>query len=179
MTGGDGFLVADPLQYLTWLREAGDHGAVANLYDLEDGPRSFVHPGRRHLGPAPPAGLGAGGRVHGLEAARRASRSSQGRWRSSGASWRGATTVGWRSCSRCSSLSPVAALVGWSGIGGNETKFDFDFVAGELWPGTYLWGYLFTALAVGLLPLGAARLRARPRRRLGGRTRCPRLRAAC
>ena len=38
VTGADGFLVADPLQYLTWLRESGHHVAVANLYDLRSGP---------------------------------------------------------------------------------------------------------------------------------------------
>ena len=45
VTGGDGFLVADPLQYLTWLREAGEHVGVANLYDLDDGPRRSCTPG--------------------------------------------------------------------------------------------------------------------------------------
>ncbi len=43
--GGDGLLVTDQLQYLNWLRQAGHHVAVANLYDLAPGPRSFVHPG--------------------------------------------------------------------------------------------------------------------------------------
>jgi hypothetical protein len=28
--------------------------------------------------------------------------------------------------------SPVAAAVGWSGVGGQELKFDFDFLSGEL-----------------------------------------------
>jgi len=26
VTGADGYLVVDPLQYLNWLRQAGDHG---------------------------------------------------------------------------------------------------------------------------------------------------------
>ena len=58
VTGADGFLVADPMQYLTWLREASDHLAVANLYDLEDGPYSFVHPGVVVSGLLHRAGLG-------------------------------------------------------------------------------------------------------------------------
>src|SRR6185312_10354075 len=61
--------------------------------------------------------------------------------------------------------SPLAALVSWAGIGPNRVKFDVDFVTGELWPGTYLWGYLFTALAVGLLALG---ILAYERGRAGG-----------
>jgi hypothetical protein len=47
----------------------------------------------------------------------------------------------------------VSALVGWSGIGDNGTKYQFDFATNELWPGNYLWGYMFTAIAVGLVPL--------------------------
>ena len=50
--------------------------------------------------------------------------------------------------------SPVSAIVGWGHIGSAGTKFKFDFIGGELWPGTYLWGYLFSAIAVGLVPLG-------------------------
>jgi hypothetical protein len=49
--------------------------------------------------------------------------------------------------------SPITALVGWSGAGGETRKFQFDFLSGELTAGNYLWGYLFTAIAVGLLPL--------------------------
>jgi hypothetical protein len=50
--------------------------------------------------------------------------------------------------------SPVSALVGWAGIGGALRKFEFDFLGGELWPGTYLWGYYLTGVAVAMLPLG-------------------------
>ena len=50
--------------------------------------------------------------------------------------------------------SPIAALVGWTGWGGIATRFDFDFLSGELTTNNYLWGYLFTAIAVGLMPLG-------------------------
>ena len=45
ITGADGFLVLDPMQYVNWLRQSGDFGAAANLYDLAPGPHSFVHPG--------------------------------------------------------------------------------------------------------------------------------------
>ena len=33
VAGADGFLVVDQLQYLNWLRQAGDHVAAENLYD--------------------------------------------------------------------------------------------------------------------------------------------------
>ncbi len=45
VTGADGFLVADPMQYLDWARQAGEHWLIANRHDLADGPRSFLHPG--------------------------------------------------------------------------------------------------------------------------------------
>lgn len=153
ITGGDGFLVADPLQYLTWLREAGQHGAIANLYDLADGPNSFVHPGVLISGLLHQAGLG-------VVAAYMV-------WKPVAviALFAGAlalcrrflTPPGDRVLALVLALffaSPIAALVGWTGIGGEEAKFDLDFISGELWAGTYLWGYLFTAIAVGLMPLG-------------------------
>jgi hypothetical protein len=175
VTGADGFLVADPLQYLTWLREAADHVAVTNLYDLESGPHSFVHPGVVISGLLHRAGLG--------EVA------AYMVWKPVAvlALVAGAVALARRFLDRLDDrrlalvvalffASPVAALVGWSGIGGNDTKFDFDFVSGELWPGTYLWGYLFTALAVGLMPLG---LLAYERGREGGGARRLIAAAAC
>ncbi|HMI69148.1 MAG TPA: hypothetical protein VK510_04070, partial [Solirubrobacteraceae bacterium] len=45
VTGADGFLVADPMQYLDWARQAGEHVLIGNRYDLAPGPRSFLHPG--------------------------------------------------------------------------------------------------------------------------------------
>jgi hypothetical protein len=167
ITGGDGFLVADPLQYLAWLREAGEHGAIANLYDLEDGPSSFVHPGVLISGLLHQAGLG-------VVAAYMV-------WKPVAviALFAGALALCRRFLTRPGDrvlalvlglffASPVAALVGWAGIGGEEVKFDLDFISGELWAGTYLWGYLFTAIAVGLMPLGLlayerGRERAAPR----------------
>jgi hypothetical protein len=175
VTGADGFLVADPMQYLTWLREAGDHVAVANLYDLADGPYSFVHPGVVISGLLHRAGLG--------EVA------AYMVWKPVAvlALVAGAVALTRRCLERCDDrrialvvalffASPVAALVGWSGIGGNDVKFDFDFISGELWPGTYLWGYLFTAVAVGLMPLG---LLAYERGRGGGRQALLAAAAAC
>jgi hypothetical protein len=45
ISGADGLLVLDQMQYLNWLRQAGDHVLIGNLYDLADGPRTFLHPG--------------------------------------------------------------------------------------------------------------------------------------
>jgi hypothetical protein len=175
ITGGDGFLVADPLQYLTWLREAGEHVAVANLYDLEDGPRSFVHPGALISGLLHELGLGVV--------------ASYMVWKPAAviALFAGALALCRRFLSRPGDrmlalllalffASPIAALVGWTGIGGDDVKFDLDFVSGEMWAGTYLWGYLFTAVAVGVMPLG---MLAYERGRDGGGRRPLVLAAVC
>ena len=175
VTGSDGLLVVDQLQYLNWLRQAGDHVLVTNLYDLGPGPRTYLHPGvlisglihRLGLGlaasyyvwiPVAVAALFAGALLYtrrfiGLVGDRRL-----------------ALAVG------LFSASPVAALVGWAGIGGKLDRFRFDFLAGEMWSGNYLWGYLFTAIAVGLFPLG---LLAYERGRAGQRPRMVGWAAAC
>ena len=44
MVGVDGPFAADQLQYLTWIRESGDHILVHNLYDGSIEPGWFVHP---------------------------------------------------------------------------------------------------------------------------------------
>ena len=151
-TGADSYLVADPLQYLNWLRQAGDHVGVANLYDLAPGPHSFVHPGLIISGLAHRLGLG-------IVAAYMI-------WKpvAIAALFAGALATVRRFLDRPGdrhlalvlalfACMPVAALVGWSGLGGGATKLDFDFISGELWTGSYVWGYLFTGVAVGLLPL--------------------------
>jgi hypothetical protein len=153
VTGADGFLVADPMQYLDWTRQAGEHVLIANRYDLAPGPRSFLHPGLLvsgllyRLGVSPAgaylawkpvaiASLFAGS----LLLVRRALLRSDDR--------RLALVLALFAC------SPVAAIVGWGAIGDHGDKLSMDFVTGELWTGSYLWGYVFTAIAVGLLPLG-------------------------
>src|SRR4051812_30398713 len=45
LSGADGLLAGDQLQYLTWIREASHHGLVGNRFDLAPGDRAFLHPG--------------------------------------------------------------------------------------------------------------------------------------
>jgi hypothetical protein len=164
VTGSDGFLVVDQLQYLNWLRQAGEHAAVANLYDIASYPRDYLHPGvlvsgllhRLGLGlaasylvwkPVAVAALFAGSLLY----VRRFLALRRDRLI--------ALVLG------LFTVSPLAPLVGWSHAGGPGRKLQFDFITNEMWPGNYLWGYLFTALAVALVPLG---LLAYERGRRGG-----------
>ena len=122
MTGADGFLVADPLQYLNWLRQAGEHGLIGNLYDLAPGDARVRAPGRARLRAALAARRWAGGRLPALEAGRRAACCSPARWRWCGASCRAATTAGLALVLALFACSPVAALVGWAGSGRRGDK---------------------------------------------------------
>ena len=45
LTGADGLLASDQLQYFTWIREAGEHGLIGNEYDFAPDHRVFLHPG--------------------------------------------------------------------------------------------------------------------------------------
>jgi CheY-like chemotaxis protein len=45
LSGADGLLAADQLQYFAWIREAAHHGLIGNRFDLAPGARSFAHPG--------------------------------------------------------------------------------------------------------------------------------------
>ena len=150
--GADGFLVLDQMQYVNWTRQAAGHGLIANLYDLLPGPRSFLHPGVLVSGLLNLLGVPAAWAYIA--------------WKPAAvlALWAGAKAWVERfvpAPRRLPALalalffcSPVAALVGWTGWGGLDARFDFDFLSGELTTNNYLWGYLFTAIAVGLMPLG-------------------------
>ena len=136
LAGGDGFLVLDQMQYLNWLRQAGEHVLIANLYDLAPGPRSFLHPGLLVSGALHALGLG-------MTAAYLV-------WKPVAvlALWAGALAWAGRFLRRRGGprlaaaalallfASPVAALVGWTGLGGERTRFHFDFLCGELTPTT-------------------------------------------
>ena len=49
LTGADGVLASDQLQYFTWIREASEHGLIGNRYDFAPDDRGFLHPGFLHL----------------------------------------------------------------------------------------------------------------------------------
>ena len=45
LTGADGLLASDQLQYFTWIRQASEHGLIGNEYDMAPDDRVFLHPG--------------------------------------------------------------------------------------------------------------------------------------
>ena len=152
ITGSDGFLVVDQMQYLGWIRQAGEQVLIENLYDLEPGDRTFFHPGLFISGLAHRLGLG-------LVAA-------YAIWKPIAVAALFAAALFYtrrfldRRDDRRLALvlclftaSPVAAVVGWSGIATGFNRYQLDFLGNEMWSGTWLWGYMYTAVAVAMIPL--------------------------
>ncbi|HEX8067345.1 MAG TPA: hypothetical protein VF520_12570 [Thermoleophilaceae bacterium] len=153
LSGSDGLFPADQLQYFAWIREASEHGLIGNRFDLAPGDRVFLHPGlllsgalHRVLGISIPLAflvwkpVAVGVTFAGALAYVR-------RLVPPGTRRRAALTIA------LFSVMPAAAVVAWTGWGGNPRQFTFDFISGEMWSGQYLWGYLMTAIAVFLMPL--------------------------
>jgi hypothetical protein len=153
LSGSDGLFPADQLQYFAWIREASEHVVIGNRFDLAPGDRPFFHPGfgltalvHEVLGISIPLAfllwkpVAVGVTFAGTLAYVR---------RLVPAVWprRVALVVA------LFAVMPAAAVVAWTGWGGRPRQYTFDFISGEMWSGQYLWGYLFTAIAVFLMPL--------------------------
>jgi hypothetical protein len=153
LTGADGVLAADQLQYFAWVREASENVLIGNKFDFLADRHTFLHPGF----------LISGG-VHAL----------------TGLSvplsfqlWKPVAVVlmftaallyvrrllperGQRRVALVLVLfavMPASAVVSVTNWGGALRQYSFDFITGEMWSGQYLWGYLMTGIAVFLMPL--------------------------
>ena len=153
LTGADGLLASDQLQYFTWIRQAGEHWLIGNEYDLAPDSRVFLHPGFLLSGLVS-AGTGISVPLSYLLwkpvavallfwGVLRYAR----RLLPAGGPRHVALVLG------LFAVMPASALVAWSGLGGKPRQYTFDFIAGELSSAQYLWGYLMTAIAVALMPL--------------------------
>lgn len=164
VTGADGFVAVDQLQYIDWLQQSGRHVLIGNLNDLAPVQRVFLHPG---------ALLGGVGARLGLDPA-----AAFAVWKPISAVAIFAAALAWvrRFLSQNGdrrlalvlalfAISPIAAGASWLGLGDAAVRLQLDFITGELWTATYLWGYPFTAIAVALMP---AALLAYERGRDGG-----------
>jgi hypothetical protein len=153
LSGSDGLYPADQLQYFAWIRDAAHHGLIGNRFDLAPGGRPFLHPGylltgvvQRVTGISVPLAyllwkpLAVALTFAGALAYVR-------RLLPAGGQRRAALVIA------LFAVMPAAAIVAWTGWGGNPRQYTFDFISGEMWSGQYLWGYLMTAIAVFLMPL--------------------------
>src|SRR5947208_1617864 len=153
LSGSDGFFPADQLQYFAWIREAAHHGLIGNLFDLAPQHRVFLHPGyllsgalARVTGISYPLAYQLWKPVAVFVTFYGALRYVR-RLLPAGGQRRVALVL------VLFAVMPACAIVAWTHWGGRPRQYTFDFISGELWSGQYLWGYLFTAIAVFLVPL--------------------------
>jgi hypothetical protein len=153
LTWIEGFQIADQAQWLTWVRESGERVLVGNRFDLAPDDRVLLHP----VGlVAPLYLLGASPAVAYLA------------WKPVAVAvlfygvWRWVRRMLDGSRERAVALAlallfapPVAAL--GARVFGDTDDAVLAFIAGEVWPPGYLWGYPMTALALGLMVLAFLR----------------------
>ena len=153
LIGADGELGGDQLQYLAWIRDASAHGMAADLFRLTDIRRVYLQPlftisgGLYRLGvplsvaywvfkPVAIVTLGVGAvawarRMFGDQAGARAA---------------------------CVALSlflgdPASELLGWTHSGKGGLAFPLFLVGSELHGADKIWGYVPSAIALGLMPI--------------------------
>lgn len=153
LTGADGIVAGDQLQYLAWVTDAGRHLLAGNLFTLPPGARVYAHPlftlsgVLRWLGlplvvaywvwkPVAVLGLFAGAYAW----ARRLLGTDRG-------------TSGAALVLSLFLFTPLAGLAAWSSGAFGSAHDGLLAVAAEMFPAGGLWGYLPTALAIGLTPL--------------------------
>jgi hypothetical protein len=154
LSGADGLLASDQLQYFAWIREAAHHVLIGNPFDLARGDRAFLHPGFLISGVVhdvtglsiPASYIGLWKPVAIAVTFLGALRYVRRLLRPGGQRHAGLVLA-------LFAVMPASALVAWSGWGGKPREYSFDFISGEMWSGQYLWGYLMTAIAVFTLPL--------------------------
>jgi hypothetical protein len=166
-TGADGPLPGDQLQYFAWVRQAGQHALIGNVWDLAPAHHVFLHPlflisgGIWRLGASPAVAYLAWKPVAVLVL-----------FAGVLAYTRRLLPMG--SASRAAALVvalfyyvPLTWLLSQTNLGSTGPHGD---AAGELFAAGQLWGYLPNALALGLMPLfliGAERIVEADRRPLG------------
>jgi hypothetical protein len=149
-TGTDGPYVVDQMQYLGWIRDSAHHVLIGNPYQLGASTHDFLHPGLAISGMLNRLGMGAWlaylvWKPVAVVALFAAARAYIHRLIPGTVPRRFALVLA------LFFVSPVAYLavtLRWHGSG---AALLHPYVL-EMWPGLYLWGYPFTAIAVALLP---------------------------
>ncbi len=149
-TGSDGLHVSDQMQYLAWIREASRHLLIANPYELTPTPATFLHPGfllsgaLTALGLAPSLAYLLWAPVA-LVSLFLAVRAYVGRTVHGVAARRAALVLA------LFFVSTAAYVSGTLGVHPNDRLYLLA-LGYDMWPGSWLWGYSFTVLAVAAVP---------------------------
>jgi hypothetical protein len=153
LVGADGELGGDQLQYLAWIRDASAHGLAADLFRLTDIRRVYLEPlftisgGLYRLGVPlvvaymvfKPIAIGALG-IGAIAWARRMF----------------GDRAGARAATVALSLflaTPGADLLGWTHVGKGGLAFPLFLLGSELHGADKIWGYVPSAIALGLMPI--------------------------
>ncbi|MCX6393403.1 MAG: hypothetical protein NTY57_00910 [Solirubrobacterales bacterium] len=154
-SGGESAVALDQLQYLAWIREAGNHGLIGNRWDFAPDSRVFLHPGFLISGLLFKLGVP-------IQAAYAAL------WKPVAAVMTFAAALLWvRSlvvgiwARRGALFIVLFAVMPWSGlvkffnIGDRRNNYiwglKLDFMSGEIWTVQPLQGYSMTAIAIALM----------------------------
>lgn len=152
--GTAGTNAGDQMQYLGWIEQAAHHLTISNPFDVQASPAVYFQPGLAISGLLVRAGASASAAYLAWEpvavvAIFLAVRQYVRRLLPGTAARRFALVLA------LFYVSPVSYLSGhvltWLPP---ETRFFLQPVVTEMWPGTYLWGYPFTAMSIAAL-LGA------------------------
>jgi hypothetical protein len=152
-TGVDGPGISDQLQYMSWVRDAGENVVFSNRFDLGSDPHLFFHPMFALSGLL--WKLGASVQLSFLVWKPVAvlvlfiGFSAYVRRLVDADPWlRGATLF-----LALFLFTPAAWLFDWAGIGGEGTQFSLLVMAVEMFPGAFVWGLWPLAVSVGLMPV--------------------------
>lgn len=169
-TGSAGLVINDHAQYISWIREAGEHLLFSNRFDVLADPNLFLHPMWALSGML--WKLGASLQL------------AFGLWKPVGlvilvagfvayvrrtiepGSWARAAALGMA----LFFVTPSMWLTGWAGLGDADLEFGSLVMGLELFPAGFLWDVVPTAIAVGLMPLfllGVERMLVAERRAAG------------
>ncbi len=153
LSGGDGLFTVDQLQYLAWVRDAGDNWLVSNSFDFAPDRHVLLHPGylisgllHTRLGVGIPEAYTALWKPIAVVVAFFGIRNYSARLLPS--LWGRRTAM----------LIALTALMGWSTLTNalglsEQTMKSLDFISSEMWTGQLLMGYELGAIAVFMLPL--------------------------
>jgi hypothetical protein len=146
-TGTDGPYVGDQLQYLAWIRETARHVLISNPFRVEPTTASFLHPGLALSGAFTHVGLSPSlaylvWKPVAVVALFVAARAYVRGLLDTALERRAALVL---ALFYLSPASLVADTLHWKQL------VAIQAIVFEMWPGLYLWGYPFTAIAVAAL----------------------------
>jgi hypothetical protein len=153
LTGADGVIGADQMQYLAWVRDAGSHGLASDLFQLTPTAHVFAQP--MFLISSALWRIGVPLQL------------AYWLWKPVaiavlfiGAAWWTRRLFSRSPAAGLAALAltlffytPLAALAAWGHLGSSSGRVQLGVVAGEMFPAGELWGYLPSAISVGLMPV--------------------------